>query len=88
LLSSLPIRKRLRADAARIGGPAMQRATVDYHHAATELAFLRERILHGTAGADGLVHQAELLQWLADRRAQAFVPAPPPYGVLPGPRWV
>ena len=54
----------------------MRRATTDYHEAATELAFLRERVLHGTAGPDSTAHQAELLQTLADRRTRAFIPPP------------
>jgi RsiW-degrading membrane proteinase PrsW (M82 family) len=83
LLSSLPLRRRLTGDAARIGGVEMSRATREYHEAATELAFLRERILRGTAGDHGLQHQAELLRVLADRRSRAFVPPPPPYGYLP-----
>jgi protease PrsW len=76
LLSSLSMRRRLKADAARLGGAEMARATTEYHEAATELAFLRERILRGTAGDHGLQHQSELLEVLADRRSRAFVPPP------------
>jgi protease PrsW len=76
LLSSLPLRRRLKADAARLGGEEMSQATTEYHEAATELAFLRERILRGTAGEHGLEHQSELLDVLAERRSRAFVPPP------------
>jgi len=78
LLASLSTRRRLRDDAERVGGPAMRRATTEYHEAATELAFMRERVLHGTAGLDSTAHQAELLQKLADRRTNAFIPPPTP----------
>jgi protease PrsW len=83
LLSALPLRRRLTEDAARLGGVEMSRATREYHETATELAFLRERILRGTAGPNALQHQADLLRVLADRRSRAFVPPPPPYGYLP-----
>ncbi len=78
MLGSLPARRRLRAAAEQYGGPEMAKATEEYHDAATELAFLRERILHGTAGADVATRQDELLAVLADRRRRAYIPAVPP----------
>ncbi len=78
MLASLPARKELRNAARRLGGEEMATATEEYHDAATELAFLRSRILHGTATADAAERQNDLLSVLADRRRRAFVPTVPP----------
>lgn len=77
LLASLSIRRRLVADATRLGGPRGRAATRAYHAAATELAFLRERMLRGTAGPNAAERERALLAELATARAGAFVPGPP-----------
>lgn len=76
LLSSMPLRRSLVAYARRTGGPAGGRATEDYHAAATELAFLRDRMVRGTAGRGAPHRERELLDVLAARRPLAFIPPP------------
>lgn len=77
VLCSLPLRRRLVREARARGGKAGERATRDYHAAATELAFLRARMLHGTAGPGADRREQRLLAVLADRRGRALRPAPP-----------
>jgi hypothetical protein len=69
-------RRQLVRQAGQWGGPDAQQATRDYHAVATELAFLRDRVLHGTAVGDAAEREQALLGVLADRRRRAFVPAP------------
>jgi protease PrsW len=76
LLASMPARRRLIRQAGEWGGPEAQQATRDYHASATELAFLRERVLRGTAVGGAAELEQALLAVLADRRRRAFVPAP------------
>jgi protease PrsW len=76
LLASMAARRQLVRQAGEWGGPGAQQATRDYHAAATELAFLRDRVLHGTAVGDAAEREQALLGVLADRRRRAFVPAP------------
>ncbi|HEU4490676.1 MAG TPA: PrsW family intramembrane metalloprotease [Jiangellales bacterium] len=76
LLASMGARRQLVRQAGEWGGPDAQQATRDYHAAATELAFLRDRVLHGTAVGDAAEREQALLGVLADRRRRAFVPAP------------
>lgn len=58
MLSSLSERRAARGWAARTGGHDVSRAMRDFQELATELAFLRERMQHGTAPPDA--RQSEL----------------------------
>ncbi|HSK27424.1 MAG TPA: PrsW family intramembrane metalloprotease [Jiangellales bacterium] len=81
VLASMPARRQLVRQAAQRGGPETAQATRDYHAAATELAFLRERVLNGTAVGDAAEMERGLLGVLAERRRRAYVPVP---AVAPG----
>lgn len=73
-LASIAARRAwLRSVAARSGKPAAQ-ALRNFQTAATELAFLRDRVRRGVGPADAYQLHAELVQSLLINRAQAAQP--------------
>jgi hypothetical protein len=74
MLASLATRREARAWAERTGGPAARTAMRDFQDFGSELAFLRERTVRGTAADDAPTQELALLAGLSDRRA-AFLPA-------------
>jgi RsiW-degrading membrane proteinase PrsW (M82 family) len=77
MLASLPARREARGWASRTGGPSARTAMREFQDLGAELAFLRERMLRGTAPTDAHTHELALLAGLSERRA-AFLPAWPP----------
>jgi RsiW-degrading membrane proteinase PrsW (M82 family) len=75
MLSALPDRSAARGWAARTGGPDARRAMRDFQELATELAFLRERIAHGTAPDDATEQERRMLHTLWHLRTR-FLPRP------------
>ncbi|WP_307869035.1 PrsW family intramembrane metalloprotease [Umezawaea beigongshangensis] len=75
LLASLPGRRNWRRTVSRKVGDDAAHAVADYQRAATELAFLRHRVQHGTAGADAEQRHERLLSALLAAR-HAAVAAP------------
>jgi RsiW-degrading membrane proteinase PrsW (M82 family) len=79
-LSSLAARQAWMRGVTARGGEQAKRALRDFQTAATELAFLRDRVERGVAPHDAYYLQAELLDALAYNRARAQQPlhyAPP-----------
>jgi protease PrsW len=74
MLASLPMRREAQAWAERTGGEVARAAMRDFQDFGSELAFLRERMIRGTAAADASTQELALLAGLSDRRA-AFLPA-------------
>jgi protease PrsW len=74
MLASLATRREARAWAERTGGDAARTAMRDFQDFGSELAFLRERMVRGTAADDAPTLELALLAGLSDRRA-AFLPA-------------
>ncbi|MFC0429612.1 PrsW family intramembrane metalloprotease [Kutzneria buriramensis] len=75
LLSSLAGRRGWRAAVRKRAGSNAARAVHSYQTAATELAFLRDAVEHGTAGPDADVRQRQLLgTMLTARRAAMNAP--------------
>jgi RsiW-degrading membrane proteinase PrsW (M82 family) len=74
MLASLTTRHEAQAWAERTGGGAARRAMRDFQDFGSELAFLRERMVRGTAADDAPTQELALLAGLSDRRA-AFLPA-------------
>lgn len=73
-LSSIAARRRwVRSVRVRSGRPGV-RALLAFQQAATELAFLRDRVERGVGPADAYWEHAELVQRLAATRAQAIDP--------------
>jgi len=68
-LASLPARQRARLLAGQTRGRRAAAAAKEYQHTATELAFLRHRAGRGTAGADFVRHECDLLLALGRHRA-------------------
>lgn len=68
-LASLRARRYAEVWARTHRGSHGRSAVRRFQHTATELAFLRDRILHGTAGADATARERELLATLAANRA-------------------
>ncbi len=86
MLASLPTRREARGWAARTGGPHAHAAMRDFQEFGCELAFLRERMVRGTAPDDAPSHELALLAAMSAQR-EGFLPAPRPPGqaaVLPG----
>ena len=75
LLSSLTGRRGWRAAVRKRAGAHAARAVHSYQTAATELAFLRDAVQHGTAGPDTEARQRRLLETMLTAR-QAAVNAP------------
>lgn len=75
MLASLPERGAARSWAQRTSGPDAKRAMRDFQELATELAFLRERIDHGTAPPDSGAAEVRMLQTMWHLRSR-FLPRP------------
>lgn len=75
MVSSLAARKRALRWARERYGEVGQQALRDFQHAATELAFLRDRAERGTAGRDFTARERNLLEIVARSRGAI---APPP----------
>jgi RsiW-degrading membrane proteinase PrsW (M82 family) len=73
MLASLPARREARAWAQRTGGPRAHAAMRDFQDLGAELAFLRDRLVRGTAPPDAQTHELAVLAGLSERRA-AFLP--------------
>lgn len=72
MLASTTARKDARAWARRAGGRPAHQAMVAFQDEATDLAMLRLRMAHGTAGADALYQERMLLDSMT--RARAALP--------------
>lgn len=75
MLASLPERASARGWALRTLGPDARDAMRDFQEIATELAFLRERMSHGTAPDDAADTELRMLQTLWHTRTR-FLPKP------------
>lgn len=73
MLGSLPARRQARAWAKRTGGATSASAMRDFQELASELAFLRERMSHGTAPADARTQEYAMLAAMSQLRAR-FLP--------------
>lgn len=73
MLSSLPARRDARGWAGRTGGPAARRAMRDFQEMGSELAFLRERMVHGTAPEEARTLEYAMLARMSSLRG-GFVP--------------
>ncbi len=73
MLASIPARREARAWAERTGGPPARRAMRDFQELASELAFLRERMVRGTAPGDARTIEKAMLAAMSQRRAE-FLP--------------
>jgi RsiW-degrading membrane proteinase PrsW (M82 family) len=71
LLSSLTGRRGWRAAVRKRAGGHAARAVHSYQTAATELAFLRDAVEHGTAGSDADERQRHLLETMLRAREEA-----------------
>ena len=84
MLASLAARRDARRWAARTGGPDARRAMRDFQEMASELAFLRERMVHGSASDDARRQEFAMLAAMAALRGR-FLPRPPAPEVGGGP---
>jgi RsiW-degrading membrane proteinase PrsW (M82 family) len=75
MLSSLAARRDARGWAQRIGGPKAKRAMRDFQELGSELAFLRERMVHGTASSDARNQEYAILASMSVLRGK-FLPRP------------
>ncbi|MGZ4609140.1 MAG: PrsW family intramembrane metalloprotease [Actinomycetes bacterium] len=75
MLASLPRRRQALAWAERTYGGGSSRALRDFQHAATELAFLRDRVERGQHVDDFAARERALLAELARARRQVSHPA-------------
>jgi len=73
MLSSLSARRDARGWAGRTGGKAGSQAMRDFQEMGSELAFLRERMVRGTAPEDARTLESAMLARMSGLRA-AFVP--------------
>jgi protease PrsW len=73
MLASLSARSDARRWAARTGGGNARRAMRDFQELGSELAFLRERMVRGSAPADARTLEYAMLASMSSLRAQ-FVP--------------
>jgi RsiW-degrading membrane proteinase PrsW (M82 family) len=73
-LSSIAARRTWKRAVAARSGKAGAKALQDFQTAATELAFLRDRVERGTGPADAYHLHAELLDALVKSRARALTP--------------
>jgi protease PrsW len=73
MLSSLRARRDARRWATRAGGPPARRAMHDFQETASELAFLRERMVHGTAPQDARQQEFAMLTAMSALRSR-FLP--------------
>src|SRR3954451_5738467 len=91
LIATLRGRKALRQNARRYG-PQAEAAAKAFQQNATELAYLRDKIVRQVIGPEALQTEKRLLDELRDRRSSvpfppmpAFAQAAPAYRGLPGP---
>lgn len=75
MLASLPARRQARRWAAAEGGPPARKAMRDFQEIASELAFLRERMLRGTAAEDAGQQEFAMLAAMSAVRG-GFLPGP------------
>ena len=75
MLASLPTRRDARGWAARTGGRRAYEAMRDFQEFGSELAFLRERMVRGSAPPESRSHELALLAAMSAQRAR-FMPAP------------
>lgn len=76
MLGSIPLRRAARGWASNVGGPQNGRRMQRFQDQATELAFLRQRVRHGTAPVDAPAQEAALLREITALRADMYaVPA-------------
>jgi hypothetical protein len=73
MLSSTAARRAARSWAAQAAGPSGQRAMKAFQELGSELAFLRERMIHGAAPPTSDVTELDLLQSMWELRRQ-FAP--------------
>jgi RsiW-degrading membrane proteinase PrsW (M82 family) len=73
MLASIPSRRDARSWASRTGGPAARRAMRDFQELASELAFLRERMVRGSAPRDAQTTEYAMLASMSAQRA-LFLP--------------
>ncbi|MFG1626338.1 PrsW family intramembrane metalloprotease [Kribbella sp. NPDC049227] len=91
LIATLRGRKALRQNAKRYGAQA-ETAAKAFQHNATELAYLRDKIVRQVIGPDALETEKQLLDELRERRPSvpfppmpAFAQAAPQFQMVPGP---
>ena len=91
LIATLRGRKALRQNAKRYGAQA-ETAAKAFQHNATELAYLRDKIVRQVIGPDALQSEKQLLDELRERRPSvpfppmpAFAQAAPQFQAVPGP---
>jgi hypothetical protein len=77
MLASLPTRREARGWAARTGGSRAHDAMRDFQELGSELAFLRERMMRGSAPPDASTQELALLAAMSAQRA-GFMPVPVP----------
>jgi RsiW-degrading membrane proteinase PrsW (M82 family) len=77
MLSSLAARRDARGWAQRVGGAGARRAMRDFQEMASELAFLRERMVRGTAPEDAPTQEFAMLAAMSALRGR-FLPRPAP----------
>jgi RsiW-degrading membrane proteinase PrsW (M82 family) len=83
MLSSVSSRRDARGWAERTGGRVAKRAMRDFQEMASELAFLRERMIRGTAPDDARHREYAMLASMSALRAR-FLPQPGFPGAVPG----
>ncbi|HEY3002699.1 MAG TPA: PrsW family intramembrane metalloprotease [Kribbellaceae bacterium] len=80
LVATLRGRRTLRNFASRYG-PEAEDAAKDFQRTATELAYLRDKVVRQVIGQEALQEERQLLEELRNRRSVVpFPPAPTPYG--------
>jgi RsiW-degrading membrane proteinase PrsW (M82 family) len=85
LVATLRGRRVLRQYARRLG-PDAENAAKDFQRTATELAYLRDKIVRQVIGPEALEEEKRLLDELRNRRAVVpFPPTQPQYGTPYGP---
>lgn len=85
-LASIAARRQWLRSVRQRSGPDGVRALQAFQQAATELAFLRDRVERGVGPADAYHQHAELVQALGLTRARAQQPllaSPPPTAIIP-----
>jgi hypothetical protein len=83
MLASLAARRDARGWAQRVGGTPAKRAMRDFQEMASELAFLRERMVHGSAPDDARHQEYAMLAAMSSLRGR-FMPGPGISGQAPG----
>ncbi len=85
MLASLPARRQARAWARGYGGPVGEQSMREFQDLGSELAFLRERMVHGAAGPGAARQEYSMLASMTALR-QMFAGRPRgPGGTLAGP---